>query len=212
MSLQPDASLVDSHCHIDFPELAADITGVLERMASNGVTHALCVSVNLEDFPRVKIVASHGGGGICETISRMDYAYELQEEAFFLGSYAPMKIKHPPSHYLKRMYHGMDDLKSLMDGPKISSDVMQHSGVSGQSGGPLGGFPWAVKLANRQTGLFQGFNTNLKSVVENLYDAADALREVKEKYVDVEHANAMSAAEMEADFTDAQSRAQSHNV
>lgn len=114
--------------------------------------------------------------------------------------------------YLKRMYHGMDDLKSLMDGPKISSDVMQHSGVSGQSGGPLGGFPWAVKLANRQTGLFQGFNTNLKSVVENLYDAADALREVKEKYVDVEHANAMSAAEMEADFTDAQSRAQSHNV
>ena len=52
----------------------------------------------------LKIVASHGGGGICETISRMDYAYELQDEAFFLGSYAPMKIKHKPSHYLKMMY------------------------------------------------------------------------------------------------------------
>ena len=58
----------------------------------------------LEDFPKLKIVASHGGGGICETISRMDYAYELQDEAFFLGSYAPMKIKHAPSHYLKMMY------------------------------------------------------------------------------------------------------------
>jgi aminocarboxymuconate-semialdehyde decarboxylase len=58
----------------------------------------------LEDFPRVKIVASHGGGGICETISRMDYAWELQDEAFFLGSYTPMKIKHAPSHYLKKMY------------------------------------------------------------------------------------------------------------
>ena len=34
----------------------------------------------------------------------MDYAYELQDEAYFLGSYAPMKIKHPPSHYLKKMY------------------------------------------------------------------------------------------------------------
>jgi aminocarboxymuconate-semialdehyde decarboxylase len=34
----------------------------------------------------------------------MDYAYELQDEAFFLGSYAPLKIKHPPSHYLKKMY------------------------------------------------------------------------------------------------------------
>ena len=52
----------------------------------------------------LKIVASHGGGGICETISRMDYAYELQDEAFFLGSYTPMKIKHAPSHYLKKMY------------------------------------------------------------------------------------------------------------
>jgi aminocarboxymuconate-semialdehyde decarboxylase len=28
----------------------------------------------------------------------------LQDEAFFLGSYAPMKIKHAPSHYLKMMY------------------------------------------------------------------------------------------------------------
>ena len=34
----------------------------------------------------------------------MDYAYNLQEEAFFLGKYEPMLIKHPPSHYLKMMY------------------------------------------------------------------------------------------------------------
>lgn len=72
-----------------------DLCLALGRMIVRGV---------LEDFPRLKIVASHGGGGICETISRMDYAYELQEEAFFLGSYAPMKIKHAPSHYLKMMY------------------------------------------------------------------------------------------------------------
>jgi len=57
----------------------------------------------LEDFPRLTIVGSHGGGGICEVIGRMDYAYELQDEAYFLGSYAPMKIKHPPSHYLRMM-------------------------------------------------------------------------------------------------------------
>ena len=34
----------------------------------------------------------------------MDYAYELQDEAFFLGPYAPMRIKHPPSYYLKILY------------------------------------------------------------------------------------------------------------
>jgi hypothetical protein len=38
------------------------------------------------------------------TIGRMDYAYNLQEEAFFLGPYEPMMIKHPPSHYLRMMY------------------------------------------------------------------------------------------------------------
>ena len=58
----------------------------------------------LEDFPRVTLVSSHGGGGICEVIGRLNYAYELQEEAYFLGPYAPMKIKHEPGWYLKKMY------------------------------------------------------------------------------------------------------------
>ena len=49
--------LVDSHCHLDFPELAAEIDAVLGTMRENGVTHALCVSVTLEDFPRVRALA-----------------------------------------------------------------------------------------------------------------------------------------------------------
>lgn len=57
-----------------------------------------------EKFPKLKLVGSHLGGGICEMIGRMDYAYTLQEEAYFLGRYEPMLIKHPPSHYLKMMY------------------------------------------------------------------------------------------------------------
>lgn len=73
----------------------ADLCLALSRLIVRGI---------LEDFPRVKIVGSHGGGGICEVIGRMDYAYELQDEAFFLGPYAPMKIKHPPSHYLRMMH------------------------------------------------------------------------------------------------------------
>lgn len=44
---------VDSHCHIDFPELAERIDGVLANMAQNRVGYALCVSVTLEDFSRV---------------------------------------------------------------------------------------------------------------------------------------------------------------
>jgi aminocarboxymuconate-semialdehyde decarboxylase len=57
-----------------------------------------------ERFPALKLVGSHLGGGICEVIGRMDYAYNLRDEAYFLGSYEPMLIRHPPSHYLKMMY------------------------------------------------------------------------------------------------------------
>jgi len=57
-----------------------------------------------EDFPALKLVASHLGGGICEIIGRMDYAYELGEEAFFLGSYEPLRIARKPSDYLRMMY------------------------------------------------------------------------------------------------------------
>jgi TatD DNase family protein len=48
---------IDSHCHINFPELAADLGGVTEAMVANKVTHALCVSVNLETFPEVLVIA-----------------------------------------------------------------------------------------------------------------------------------------------------------
>jgi aminocarboxymuconate-semialdehyde decarboxylase len=37
-------------------------------------------------------------------VGRMDYAYNLGDEAFFLGKYEPVMIKHPPSDYLRMMY------------------------------------------------------------------------------------------------------------
>ncbi len=49
--------LVDSHCHLDFPELAADLSAVMSRMGDNGVTHALTISTTLETFPAVSRMA-----------------------------------------------------------------------------------------------------------------------------------------------------------
>jgi TatD DNase family protein len=44
---------IDSHCHINFPELSARLPEIFSRMAENEVSHALCVSVDLPDFPQV---------------------------------------------------------------------------------------------------------------------------------------------------------------
>jgi TatD DNase family protein len=49
--------LVDSHCHLDFPELAGKLDAVVAAMKENQVTHALCISVTLQDFPRVRAIA-----------------------------------------------------------------------------------------------------------------------------------------------------------
>jgi len=126
------------------------------RLASSiGRPFDLCLALGrlivrgiLEDFPSLKIVASHGGGGICETISRMDYAYELQEEAFFLGPYAPMKIKHPPSYYLKKMH--LDTVTYNPPAVKMVLDWMGSDRVLyGSDAPPLTSLkPRAIQLIN----------------------------------------------------------------
>ncbi|VVD71097.1 DNAase [Pandoraea commovens] len=51
---------IDSHCHINFPELAEQMPDLLARMRENKVSHALCVSVDLPTLPQVlEIAAQH---------------------------------------------------------------------------------------------------------------------------------------------------------
>jgi TatD DNase family protein len=49
--------LVDSHCHLDFPELVANLPQLLDRMKTAGVGAALCAGVTLERFPAVMDIA-----------------------------------------------------------------------------------------------------------------------------------------------------------
>lgn len=44
---------IDSHCHINFPELSVRLPEIFSKMAESKVTHALCVSVNMPEFPSV---------------------------------------------------------------------------------------------------------------------------------------------------------------
>ncbi len=49
--------LIDSHCHLDFPELAGQLDSVFALMRANGIDYALSVSVTLEDFPKILAIA-----------------------------------------------------------------------------------------------------------------------------------------------------------
>ncbi len=49
--------LVDSHCHLNFPEFTENILAVRQLMHESEVGHALCVSVTLDKFPEVLALA-----------------------------------------------------------------------------------------------------------------------------------------------------------
>lgn len=49
--------LVDSHCHLNFPELLNNLPAIKLAMQDNQVGHALCISVTLPDFPQVLALA-----------------------------------------------------------------------------------------------------------------------------------------------------------
>lgn len=49
--------LVDSHCHLNFPEISQNIHAVRQLMHDSQVGHALCVCVTLDKFPEVLSLA-----------------------------------------------------------------------------------------------------------------------------------------------------------
>jgi TatD DNase family protein len=48
----------DSHCHLNFPELIAELPAIREAMAQAQVSRALCISTTLEEFPAVHNLAT----------------------------------------------------------------------------------------------------------------------------------------------------------
>lgn len=49
--------LVDSHCHLDFPELAGDAAGVVARARTAGIGHMLTIGTKITAFPGVLAMA-----------------------------------------------------------------------------------------------------------------------------------------------------------
>lgn len=74
--------LVDSHCHLDFPELAADRDGVMQRMQEAGVSHALTISTTLATFAAVRQVAHERPNVWCSAGVHPDERRDEREATF----------------------------------------------------------------------------------------------------------------------------------
>ncbi len=80
--------LVDSHCHLDFPDLAVNLDELLANMRDNEVGHALCVSVNLQDFPRVLALAETHPNLFASVGVHPDYENLVEPQAAQLATLA----------------------------------------------------------------------------------------------------------------------------
>ncbi len=54
--------LVDSHCHLDFPQLADDLAGVVDRASAAGVTRMVTICTRLRQEPKVRAIAERFEG------------------------------------------------------------------------------------------------------------------------------------------------------
>jgi TatD DNase family protein len=85
-------SLVDSHCHLDFPELAGELDAVLEDMHAHEVSHALCVCVTLEDFPRVRALADAHENLFASVGTHPDYEHHVVAQEALVAAAAHPKV------------------------------------------------------------------------------------------------------------------------
>ena len=72
---------VDSHCHINFPDLAERAENILANMQQNQVSHALCVSVNLPEWPQVLAMAERFPNVYASVGVHPDYEDEIEPSA-----------------------------------------------------------------------------------------------------------------------------------
>ena len=86
--------LVDSHCHLDFPQLAGELAQVVARARAAGVTRMVTICTALRDEPRVRAIA------------------EAHEGVFYAAGTHPMSAA-------KLRMAGVDELVALAAHPKF---------------------------------------------------------------------------------------------
>lgn len=87
-------AIVDSHCHLDFPQLAEDLDQVIARARDAGVTRMVTICTKLRQLPQVQQIA------------------EAHEGIFFAAGTHPMSVADEP---MARV----DELIALADHPKM---------------------------------------------------------------------------------------------
>lgn len=68
--------LVDSHCHLDFPDFAAELPDVVARAQAAGVRHLVTISTRVSKFEAIRAIAERFDAVSCSVGTHPHYAAE----------------------------------------------------------------------------------------------------------------------------------------
>jgi TatD DNase family protein len=68
--------LVDSHCHLDFPDLAADLDGVVSRARAVGIGRMVTISTRVRRLPDLLAITERHGDVFCSVGTHPHHAHE----------------------------------------------------------------------------------------------------------------------------------------
>jgi TatD DNase family protein len=72
----PQDFLVDSHCHLDFPDLNSDLDGVVKRARQAGIGRMVTISTRVKRHDQVQAIAERFDDVFCSVGTHPHYAHE----------------------------------------------------------------------------------------------------------------------------------------
>jgi TatD DNase family protein len=187
--------LIDSHCHLDFPQLAADEAGVLARARSAGIGGLLTIGTRLDQFDGVRAIAERHANVWC---SVGVHPHEAKEEGqrtadrLVEAAHHPKVIgigetgldfyyEHSPraeqaesfrSHIVAARESGLPLIVHTRDADQETSDLLEAEYTKGPFAGLIHCFSSGPDLARRA--LAMGLYISISGIVT--FKAAEELR------------------------------------
>jgi TatD DNase family protein len=187
--------LVDSHCHLDFPELSQELDAVLARAAHAGVGLMQTINTRLSTFERVRAIAEAHETVVCSVgVHPHNVADEAVDEAALTTRAAHPKVvgigetgldyhyDHAPRARQREAFAAHIAAARALDMPLIvhtreadddTIDILKGEG-EGQARGVMHCFSSDLAMARRCLDL--GFAISVAGIVT--FKNAEALREV----------------------------------
>jgi TatD DNase family protein len=189
---------IDSHCHINFPELAGRVSEVLAKMHDNQVSHALCVAVNFPEFPQVRALAEQYSNIYASVGVHPDYEpggeVEVEEllgrtnhpkviaigetglDYYRLKGDLPWQKRRFRNHIRAAKQAGKPLIIHMREAANDTLQIMQEEGA-GEIGGVMHCFTGSWETA--QAAMAMGFYISFSGIVT--FKNAAGVREVAEK-------------------------------